>query len=46
VLKDRTVRKDVDLNDCARKNWQFTVNPVGIAGTKVFAVYTVAGGSS
>lgn len=40
VLKDRTVRKDVQLNNCAIKDWEFTVTPQGIAGTNVYAVYT------
>jgi archaellum component FlaG (FlaF/FlaG flagellin family) len=46
VLKDRTVRKDVPLSNCAVKDWSFTLSPHGIAGVTVQAVYTVAGGET
>lgn len=46
VLKDRTVRKEVNLSNCATKNWTFSFTPQPIAGVAVFAVYTVQGGET
>ena len=46
VLKDRTVRKSLDLSNCATKNWTFSFDPEPIAGASVFAVYTVPGGEN
>lgn len=41
-LADRTAQKDLNLTNCATKNFSFTFSPAPIAGTKVFAIYTVA----
>ena len=46
TLKDHSVRKDVNLSDCAIKDWSFTLSPTGIAGVTVKAVYTVEGGET
>ncbi len=43
ALQDRTVTAQVDLNNCAQKDWLFAVNPQPIAGIDVWAVYTVPG---
>lgn len=41
ALKDRTIRKDANLSNCATKHWEFSFSPQPIQGAKVFAMYTV-----
>jgi hypothetical protein len=43
-LEDKVGPFKADFSGCAHKTWQFSFSPQPIAGSSVYAVYTVAGG--